>query len=70
MEEAAVPAQSQDEESEENKRLKLLQHQLKRTVEEEEFEEAARLRDQIKELQKKIHNPEEAEAREENGVED
>lgn len=57
MEEAAVPAQSEDEESEDNKRLKLLQHRLKRAVEEEEFEKAAELRDEIKELQKKIHSP-------------
>ncbi len=57
MEEAAVPAQAEDEESEEVKRLKLLQHRLKRAVEEEEFEEAADLRDEIKELQKQIHSP-------------
>ncbi len=57
MEEAAVPAQAEDDESEEVKRLKLLQHRLKRAVEEEEFEEAADLRDEIKELQKQIHSP-------------
>ncbi len=61
MEEAAVPAQTEDEESEDNKRLKLLQHRLKRAVEEEEFEEAANLRDEIKELQKQIHAPAEDE---------
>lgn len=67
MEEAAVPAQTEDEGSEENKRLKLLQHRLKRAVEEEEFEKAADLRDEIKELQKEIHSPDEEEEVEEDG---
>ncbi len=58
MEEASIPAQSKDSESEDNKRLKLLQHRLKRAVEEEDFEQAAELRDEIKDLQKKIHSPE------------
>jgi len=56
MEEAAIPAQVEEEETEQQKKLKILQQRLQRAVEEEEFEEAAELRDEIKELKEEIHN--------------
>ncbi|MFP4686721.1 MAG: bifunctional nuclease family protein [bacterium] len=64
MDEASIPAQLEepDEENEESKRLKILHHRLKRAVEEEEFEEAAELRDEIRELQKEVSGPREFEA--------
>jgi hypothetical protein len=58
MDEASIPAQVEEEEvvggekKEETKRIKILQHRLKRAVEEEKFEEAADLRDEIRKLQK------------------
>lgn len=55
MEEAAIPAQVDEEESEQQKRLKILQQRLQRAVSEEEFEKAAELRDEIQELKKKLH---------------
>jgi hypothetical protein len=61
MEEASVPANPEEEESEQNKKLKILQHRLQRAVEEENFEEAADLRDQIREVQREIREEEEAE---------
>lgn len=61
MEEAAVPANPEEEESEENKKLKILQHRLQRAVEEENFEEAAELRDKIREVQREIREEEESE---------
>ncbi|MFB6346652.1 MAG: bifunctional nuclease family protein [bacterium] len=61
MEEASVPANPDEEESEESKKLKILQHRLQRAVEEENFEEAAELRDKIREVQKEIRQEEEAE---------
>lgn len=61
MEEAAVPAKPEEEETEESKKLKILQHRLQRAVEEEEFEEAADIRDEIKEVQRDIRKKEESE---------
>lgn len=61
MEEASVPANPDEEESEESKKLKILQHRLQRAVEEEDFEEAAELRDKIREVQKEIRQEQESE---------
>lgn len=61
MEEASVPANPEGDESEENKQLKILQHRLQRAVEEENFEEAAELRDKIREVQRQIREEEESE---------
>lgn len=61
MEEASVPANPEEEQSEENKKLKILQHRLQRAVEEEKFEEAAELRDKIREVQRQIREEEESE---------
>ncbi len=67
MDEASIPAQVEEEEvvggetKEETKRVKILQHRLQRAVEEEEFEEAADLRDEIRELQKDIGGAEDFE---------
>jgi bifunctional DNase/RNase len=61
MEEASVPANPEGEESEENKQLKILQHRLQRAVEEENFEEAAELRDKIRDVQRQIREEEESE---------
>lgn len=61
MDEASVPANPEEDESEENKQLKILQHRLQRAVEEENFEEAAELRDKIREVQREIREEEEAE---------
>jgi bifunctional DNase/RNase len=65
MEEASVPANPDEEESEQNKKLKILQHRLQRAVEEENFEEAADLRDQIREVQREIREEAESEEIEE-----
>ncbi len=59
MEEAAIPAQVEEEETEKQKKLKILQQRLQRAVEEEEFEEAAELRDEIQELKEEINTIEE-----------
>ncbi len=58
MQEAAIPADAEEEqpETEEAKRLKILQHRLQRAVEEEEFEEAADLRDEIRNLQSEVQS--------------
>lgn len=61
MEEASIPAKPEEAESEEGKKLKILQHRLQRAVESEEFEEAAEIRDQIRDLQKEIRHEEESE---------
>jgi len=61
MEEASVPANPEEEESEQNKKLKILQHRLQRAVEEENFEEAADLRDQIRDVQRETREEEESE---------
>ncbi|MGM0381197.1 MAG: bifunctional nuclease family protein [bacterium] len=56
MEEAAIPAQVDEQQTEQEKKLKILQQRLQRAVEEEEFEEAAELRDEIQELKEEIHS--------------
>lgn len=61
MEEASIPAKPEEAESEGAKKLKILQHRLQRAVESEDFEEAAEIRDQIRELQKELRLEEEAE---------
>jgi len=60
MEEASVPAKEEEEETEESRKLKLLQSRLQRAVEEENFEEAADLRDRIKDVQREIREEEES----------